>query len=220
MPVLSIVSGAYNLENCFSFKNSIESILSQSFTDFEFIICDDGSVDRTYEILSEYAERDSRIVLLRNEKNLGLAQTLNNCISVAKGEFIGRHDLDDYSAADRFEKQLTYLYEHPEVGLLGTAAYLFDGDGIFDTVRFPKTVTTTDFLFNSPYQHGSVVFRSEVLKTAGGYTVSKATRRTEDYELFMRIQLFARGENLTEPLYHFLEDDRALKRRKYRYRIV
>jgi glycosyltransferase involved in cell wall biosynthesis len=85
MPVLSIISGAYNLENCFSFKNSIESILSQSFTDFEFIICDDGSSDGTYEILSEYARGDSRIVLLKNEVNLGLAATLNKCISVAKG---------------------------------------------------------------------------------------------------------------------------------------
>lgn len=219
MPVLSIISGAYNLESCFSFKNSIESILSQSFSDFEFIICDDGSTDGTYEILSEYAKGDERIVLLRNEKNLGLAATLNRCFSVAKGDFIARHDLDDYSAKDRLEKQITYLEAHPDVGMLGTWAYLFDGDGIYDTVKFPLTVTTTDFLFNSPYQHGSVVFRRDVLEKAGGYTVSKATRRTEDYELFMRIALFSRGENLSEPLYHFLEDEKTLKRRKYRYRI-
>ena len=219
MPVLSIISGAYNLESCFSFKNSIESILSQSFSDFEFIICDDGSTDGTYEILSEYAKEDERIVLLKNEKNLGLAATLNRCFSVAKGDFIARHDLDDYSARDRLEKQITYLTAHPDVGMLGTWSYLFDSDGIYDTVKFPLTVTTTDFLFNSPYQHGSVVFRREVLEKAGGYTVSKATRRTEDYELFMRIQSFAKGENLPEPLYYFLEDENALKRRKYRYRI-
>lgn len=219
MPVLSIISGAYNLENCFSFKKSVESILEQTFSDFEFIICDDGSTDGTYGILKEFAERDSRIVLLQNEKNMGLAATLNKCIKAAKGDFIGRHDCDDYAAKDRFEKQIAYLREHPEVDLLGSGAYLFDENGVYDTVIFPREVTSRDFLFNSPYQHGSVVFRREVLEKAGGYTVSKATRRTEDYEMFMRMQSFARGENLPEPLYYFLEDEKALKRRKYRYRI-
>ncbi len=219
MPILSVISGAYNLENCFSFKKSIESILSQSFSDFEFIICDDGSTDGTYEILKEYAKRDGRIVLLKNERNLGLAASLNRCIEIARGEFIGRHDCDDYSVPDRFEKQLTYLSLHPEVGLLGTAAYLFDKNGVYDTLKFPEVVEKRDFLFTSPYQHGSVVFRSGILKSASGYTVSKLTRRTEDYELFMRLAIFARGENLAEPLYLFLEDENTLKRRKYRYRI-
>jgi glycosyltransferase involved in cell wall biosynthesis len=219
MPVLSIISGAYNLENCFSFKNSVESILSQGFNDFEFIICDDGSTDNTYGILKSYADRDPRIKLLKNESNMGLAATLNRCISEAKGEFIARHDCDDYAAKDRLEKQVAYLREHPEVDILGSGAYLFDESGVYDTVLFPRVVKNEDFLFNSPYQHGSVVFRRGVLEKAGGYTVSKATRRTEDYEMFMRMQSFARGENLPEPLYYFLEDEKALKRRKYRYRI-
>ncbi len=219
MPILSIISGAYNLENCFSFKKSIESILSQSFTDFEFIICDDGSSDRTYELLSQFAERDSRIILLKNEKNCGHAAALNKCIEVAKGDFIGRHDCDDCAAPDRFEKQIAYLRQHPEVGMLGTWAYLFDREGIYDTVSFPREVGNKDFLFGSPYQHGSLVFRSEALRASGGYTVSKLTRRAEDYELFMRMQRTVKGENLPEPLYCFLEDEKALKRRKYRYRI-
>lgn len=219
MPTLSVISGAYNLENCFSFRTSVKSILEQTFSDFEFIVCDDGSTDRTYEILKEYAEKDDRIVLLRNEKKMGLAATLNKCLEAATGKLIARHDCDDYAALDRFEQQVKYLDEHSEVDLVGSGAYLFDEIGVFDTLKFPRYVKNRDFLFNSPYQHGSVVFRSEVLRRAGGYTVSKATRRTEDYELFMRIQEFARGENLPELLYYFLEDENTIKRRKYRYRI-
>ena len=207
------------MESCFSFKKSIESILSQTFTDFEFLICDDGSSDNTYQILTEFAKIDSRIVLLKNEKNLGLAATLNRCIEESRGKYIARHDCDDYACADRLEKQVRYLEEHPEVGMLGTAAFLFDESGVYDTVTFPRKVTNNDFLFNSPYQHGSMVFRREALTDAGGYTVSKVTRRTEDYELFMRMQKTVKGENLPEPLYYFLEDEKALKRRKYRYRI-
>ena len=219
MPSLSVISGAYNLENCFSFRKSIESILNQTFADFEFIICDDGSSDKTYEILKEFAEKDKRIRLIQNEKNIGLAATLNKCIAAANGSFIARHDCDDYAAPDRFEKQMSYLADNPDVDLLGTNAYLFDENGVYDTLVFPKIVKKEDFLFTSPYQHGSVMFRKAVLEKANGYTVSKATRRTEDYEMFMRMQSFAKGENLQEPLYYFLEDSQTLKRRKYRYRI-
>ena len=219
MPILSVISGAYNLCDCFSFEKSVESILSQSFTDFEFIICDDGSTDKTYEILLRFAESDGRIKLLRNEKNLGLAATLNKCLSAASGEFIGRHDCDDYSAPDRFQKQIEYLKEHPEISILGTSSFLFDGFGVYDTLIYPRAVTDRDFLFNSPYQHGAVVFRASALREAGGYCAAKLTRRAEDYELFMRMQKYAKGENLPEPLYYFLEDEKARKRRKFRYRI-
>ena len=219
MPVLSIISGAYNLENCFSFKKSISSILEQTFSDFEFIICDDGSSDGTYDVLADFARKDQRIVLIRNEKNLGLAATLNRCISIAKGDYIGRHDCDDYSSPERFERQIKYLSEHPEVDILGTGAFLFDQNGVYDKVLFPENVKKSDFLFNSPYQHGSVIFRRDILEKANGYTVSKITRRTEDYDLFMRVFPYAKCENLPEHLYYFLEDQKTLKRRKYRYRI-
>ena len=219
MPMLSVISGAYNLENCFSFEKSIESVLHQTFTDFEFIICDDGSTDKTYEMLKEFAGRDSRIKLLKNEKNLGHAAALNKCIEAASGMFIARHDCDDYNDETRFQKQIEYMTEHPDVDVLGTAAFLYDRDGVWDSVYFPKTVENKSFLFTSPYQHGSVVFKREALMRAGGYRVAKETRRNEDYDLFMRMQVFAKGENLQERLYYFLEDEAALKRRKYRFRI-
>ncbi len=219
MPRVSIVGGAYNVTAYHSFEKSIESILSQTFSDFELILCDDGSSDGTYARLSEFAERDSRIKLLKNEENLGLAASLNKCIAAASGEYIARHDCDDMAATDRLEKQVLYLDSHPEVGVLGTAARLFDENGVFGEVSFPEVVKKTDFLFNSPMQHGSVMFRREVLLAANCYRVAKETRRTEDYDLFMRIALFSQLHNLPEPLYYFCEDKNTVARRKYKYRI-
>ena len=219
MPVLSVITGAYNAASCPHFHKSIMSILEQSFSDFEFIICDDGSTDETYELLKQYATSDPRIKLLQNEKNIGLAPTLNKCLEQASGEFIARHDCDDYNALDRFEKQLSYLKEHPDVAVLGTASHLFDDNGIWGLEVMPRKVTNRDFLFTSPYKHGSVIFRKEALLKANGYRVAKETLRTEDYDLFMRMQTFCKGENLSEPLYYFCEDSLTRKRRKYRYRI-
>lgn len=219
MPRVSIISGAYNISKCYSFDKSILSILEQTFSDFEFIICEDGSSDNTWELLTAYAERDSRIKLLRNAKNLGLAASLNKCIAAAEGEYIARHDCDDYAAPDRIEKQVSYLDEHRDVGLVGSFAYLFDEEGVWGEMKFPVEITKKDFLFCSPHQHGSVVFRKEVLLKADCYRVAKETRRTEDYDLFMRIHAFAKSANLPEFLYYFCEDKNTLGRRKYRYRI-
>lgn len=219
MPKLSVISGAYNANACPHFRKSIESVLGQSFSDFEFIICDDGSTDDTLDLLREYEKRDRRVKILANEKNLGLAAALNRCIEISKGKYVARHDLDDYSIRDRFERQINYLDTHKEIAILGTGVWLFDEGGVWDKEIMPRKVRSEDFLFNNPYKHGSVMFRAKELKRAGGYRVAKETMRNEDYDLFMRMQLFCKGENLSEPLYCFCEDKSARKRRKYRYRI-
>jgi glycosyltransferase involved in cell wall biosynthesis len=219
MPSLSIITGAYNVAKCPHFDKSIRSILEQTFSDFEFIICDDGSSDETYSLLKQYADSDSRIILIQNEKNLGLVETLNKCLELATGKYVARHDCDDYNALDRFEKQVNYLEEHADVCILGSSAYLFDENGVWGTDIMPRKVESKNFLFNNPYKHGSVIFRREALLKAGGYRVAKETVRNEDYDLFMRMQAFCKGENLEEPLYFFCEDKLAQKRRKYRYRV-
>ena len=219
MPRLSVISGAYNIGKCYSFEKSMDSILSQSFSDFEFIICDDGSTDDTWSLLSAYAATDPRIKLLRNEKNLGLAASLNRCIEVSGSEFIARHDLDDYNSVDRFEKQIAFFESNPEISVLGCCTSLFDKDGVWAAEQFPERVEKRDFLFTSPYKHGSVMFRRDVLIKAGGYRVARETYRTEDYDLFMTLQTFTLGANLQEYLYFFCEDKDARRRRKYRYRI-
>ena len=219
MPKISIVTGAYNISRCFAFDRSMESILTQTYTDFEFIICDDGSQDETWELLSEYAEKDGRIILLKNEKNLGLAASLNRCIDIASGEYVARCDLDDYCHPERLQKQIDYLDSHKNIGVVGSQVYLFDENGIWGKETFPLEVGDHDFLFTSPYKHGSVMFRKDALLKAGCYRVAKETYRTEDYDLFMTLQSFCKGANLNEYLYYFCEDNSARARRKYRYRI-
>ncbi len=219
MPVLSVITGAYNVASCPHFSKSISSVLEQSFSDFEFIICDDGSTDNTEQLLLDFAKRDKRIILLKNEKNLGLAEALNKCLSVACGEYIARHDCDDYNDPERFKKQIEYLEANPDVSILGTGAYLFDETGVWGKDIMPATVKNEDFLFTSPYKHGSVMFRRASLLEMGGYNTDKKVLRNEDYELFMRMQTKFRGENLDTPLYYFCEDKEAKHRRKYRYRI-
>lgn len=219
MPLISVITGAYNISQYFALDTSLNSILKQTFDDFEFIICDDGSQDDTWDILNRYAAKDSRIKLLRNEKNCGLAASLNRCIDVSLGRYIARHDLDDYCDTARFCKQLEYLRTHENICVLGCQSYLFNRKGIWGKEEFPFQITNRDFLFRSPYMHGSVMFRREALLAVGCYRVSKETYRAEDYDLFMALQQICTGANLNEYLYYYCEDDNTRKRRKYKYRI-
>ena len=219
MPKVSVICGIYNSLGCYSFEESIKSILTQTLADFEFIICDDGSTDGTWERLERFGKSDKRIKLIRNGKNLGLAASLNRCIEISEGEYIARHDCDDISAPQRLEKQISFLEENREISILGTFSYLFDKDGIWGKTEFPTEIKRRDFLFTSPHRHGSVVFRKDALLQANSYRVAKETRRCEDYDLFMRMHLFAKSANLAEYLYYFCEDKSTYKRRKYRYRI-
>ena len=219
MPKLSVISGAYNVGRYYSLDKSIKSVLSQTFSDFEFIICNDGSADDTANILSEYAAKDPRIKILSNEKNLGLAATLNKCIEASVGDYVVRHDLDDYNAPERFAKQLEFMESHPEIAILGTQVYLFDENGVWGEENFPTDVQKKDFLFTSPYKHGSVMIRRDALLAVGGYRVAPETYRTEDYDMFMSLKTLYDGANIEDRLYYFCEDKAARKRRKYKYRI-
>ena len=106
MPKLSVLMGIYNEKRKEQVELAISSILNQSYRDFEFIICDDGSTKEFFLWLQEYCKTDERIRLIRNEKNAGLAVALNRCLTEAKGEYIARMDADDISLPDRFEKQI------------------------------------------------------------------------------------------------------------------
>src|SRR3954471_13594365 len=124
-PLVSIILPAYNVEKYLG--KAIDSILQQTFTDFEFIIIDDGSTDGTEKILKNYS--DPRIVYLKHEANMGLVYTLNHCISLARGIYIGRMDGDDISLPDRIQKQFEYLQIKQDVDVLATQVRLIDEDG-------------------------------------------------------------------------------------------
>ena len=220
MCMISVIMGVYNAEHLWVFSRAVNSVLGQTVSEIEFIICDDGSTDRTFGRLLDFQDKDPRIRLLRNEKNCGLAYSLNRCLAVARGAYIARQDADDISSPDRFEKQRAFLNTHPEISFVGSSVSLFDRTGVWGKREAPAYPRKQDFLFTAPFIHGSLMFRKEVLQSAGGYKVSRETLRAEDYELEMRMYaLGIRGANLQERLYHFLEDDATQARRKYKYRI-
>ena len=131
MPKISVIMGVYNTGNLAVLRKSIGSILNQSFRDFEFIICDDGSTDDTYRLLQTFASQDERIILIQNKKNLGIAATSNRCLKLAKGKYIAKQDADDYSLEDRLEKQICFLESHREYSFVSSNVSYFDEDGVW-----------------------------------------------------------------------------------------
>ena len=123
-PKISVLMSAYNSEKYIS--ESIESILNQTFKDFEFIIINDGSSDNTAKIIQKYAEKDERIRFINSKQNQGIIAALNPGFSMCRGEYIARMDSDDISLPKRFEKQIEYMDKHSECGVLGTSIIIFD----------------------------------------------------------------------------------------------
>lgn len=214
--MISIIMGVYN--GAQTLAQAIESILQQTFSDWEFIICDDCSTDNTKEILSSYAEKDERFVIISNPQNMGLAASLNHCLQYVKGEYIARMDCDDLSAPDRFEKQQAFLSQNPEFDLVGTYMQAFDTSGNLNVVEHKLLPTKYDVPKGAPFAHATIMVKTSVLKELNGYKISKHTMRTEDVDLWYRF--FAagyKGTSIPEPLYYVRMDDAAYKRRKLKY---
>lgn len=220
MPKISVIMGVYNPKNQLMLKEAVNSILNQSYCDFEFIICDDASNNDVKKWLTDIEKKDSRVKIISNNKNYGLAFSLNHCLKYSKGEFIARQDADDFSETDRFAKQIDFLERNNDFSMIGTNIKHFDDNGVYAKFSFPEFPQKKDFLFSSPFNHGSIMIRKSVIDNLGGYRTIKKTLRCEDYDLFMR--LYSKGfkaYNIQSYLYRFREDRDAKRRRKYKYRI-
>ena len=218
-PIVSIIMGVYNAEKSNMLQQAIESILNQTMQNFEFIICDDASTDSSYNILQSYMH-DSRIVVIKNDKNRGLAYSLNKCISIAKGKYIVRQDADDYSDTSRLNVLVEYIESHPNYDIVGSNIKYFDESGLWGKYVLPQYPQKKDFLFTVPFIHATVILKKESILKVGGYRVHKETFRCEDYDLFMTMYSKGmRGANIQRYLYNVREDSAAQKRRKYKYRI-
>ena len=192
MPKVSVIMGVYNTNKEY-ISLAIESILNQTYTDFEYIICNDGCTDDTFEyIKSKY--KDSRIVYIENDTNRGLAYTLNHCLNKAQGEYIARMDSDDESLLNRIEEQVDFLDNNKEYGVAATNANLFDENGIWGKLEYNENINKKDFLKNNPVIHPSVMIRREIYDLVNGYRDILRTVRVEDYDLFFRI--FAKGAKI------------------------
>ena len=197
MPKVSILMGIYNCAP--TLREAVDSILSQTFTDWELILCEDGSKDETYAIAREYRRQyPDRIVLLRNEKNMGLNHTLNRCLQAASGEYCARMDGDDISLPERFDEQGEW--------------------GRNQMIECPQK---EDFIHHSPVHcHAPCMIRREAYLAVGGYTEDLRMLRFEDVNLWYKLYAAGyRGYNLSEPLYMMRDGREAAGRRSLRSRM-
>lgn len=183
-PTVSVVTSVYNGEMYLS--ESIESILQQSYSDFEFIIIDDGSNDRTPEILNSYTT-DSRIIILTNPKKLGLSKSFNIGIKNSSGEYIARHDADDISMKNRLTVQKTYLDQHQDVSILASSNIYINQLGEIISVAnrgADANINHWRLFFSNPIIHSSTMYRKSQILSLGGY--DENLTHSEDYDLWCR----------------------------------
>ncbi|MGN1082625.1 MAG: glycosyltransferase [Candidatus Avispirillum sp.] len=220
MPKISVLMGVYN--NADTLRESMESVLSQTFADFEFIIYDDASSDGSLEIIKSYGETDGRIRVLHGDVNRGLAYALNRCLEAARGEYCARMDGDDLCDPTRFEKQSAFLDGHPEYGFVSTTMKRFDENGVYSV---PPTGSgyspdVRAFVSGSPFCHAPVMIRRSAYEAVEGYRDIEKTRGVEDYDLWFRLYAAGiRGYIIQEPLYSMFDGRGAAHRRTMRRRI-
>lgn len=211
-PKVSVLLPTYNAANHIS--KAINSILGQSFTDFELIVINDGSTDNTGEILNKFS--DPRIIIL-NQENLGLPRALNNGIAVARGAYLARQDADDISLAQRLEKQVAFLDTNPSHGLVGSWSYIIDPN--CNTSRMHLHPTTngciqTKLLVNNQFVHSSVMIRAICLNVTGPYSEDPEHFPPEDYDLWLKMAKHFLVANLPEPLLYYTEIPTSISRTK------
>ncbi len=204
---MSVKNGADCLDK------SINSILCQTFADFEFIICDDGSTDDTLDRLQAYAEQDTRIRVLHNDESKGLAFSLNRCIEESKSNILARQDADDWSDKKRFEIQYRFVEAHPEYAIVGTQWYNVSGDGHLKLSNVKALPTAKDQIKGGLFLHPTWMMRKNLLAKVGFYTVNQYTKRSQDYHLSMKVlgeglQIY----NMAAPLYFYSADDATISR--------
>lgn len=202
-PIISVLMPVFNGEEFLS--QAIESILSQSYGDFECIIIDDGSTDTTPEIIQQYVDLDLRIISLRQAENRGVAEALNVGLDLARGKFLARMDGEDLALPDRLMKQVAFLEEHPEIGLVGTQTVFIDEVG--ELVEQSEWIKPLDhnnlvwqLLYETPICHPSIMARTKIIRDVGGYD---SNFQNEDMQLWTRLAFVTRMANLDEVLLQY-----------------
>lgn len=203
---VSVIMGVYNCAT--TIESAIQSILTQTYENWELIVCDDGSEDDTYRIAEKLKNQyPEKITLLRNEKNLKLAATLNRCLQYATGEYIARMDGDDVSLPERLEKQVAFLKSHPDIVLVGTAV-TGRYHGHDRIIRIEQSPNSESMITGVPFFHPTIMVYRSTLKLLGDYTVAERTNRCEDVDLWFRFFKAKQcGANLEEPLYIYTVPD-------------
>lgn len=207
-PEISVIMSVFNGEKYL--REAMDSILNQSYADFEFIIVNDGSTDNSLSIIQGYADR--RIRVIANEQNIGLTRSLNKAIKQARGEYIARQDADDISLPNRFEEQIKYFKKNPNVALLGTGIYRIDGKGKILGKTLAVAKPGKSLLKQNQFNHGSTMFKSRVVRELGGY--NELFSYCQDYELWLRMAKNYAVRNLPQILYKLRFHNEAVRFRK------
>ncbi|MBI1286915.1 MAG: glycosyltransferase [Flavobacteriales bacterium] len=208
-PLVTVLIPMYNAEDFV--EQSVRSILEQTYTNFELLIIDDGSTDRSVPVVESFS--DQRIKLVRNEKNLKLIATLNKGLSLAKGKYIVRLDADDIAIKERIETQVSFMEEHPEVGLCGTWYEAF-GD-VSSVVRYPTDHQSLKYmsLYQCPIIHPSTIFRTSVIKEHGlKYDLDYP--HAEDYKLWGQFAMVSQLANVPEVLLRYRLHDSNISKQQ------
>jgi glycosyltransferase EpsE len=215
---ISVIMGVYNCEQ--TLPSAIESLYSQTYKDFELIICDDGSGDKTYETAKQYVDKYNNIILLKNEKNMGANFTRNRCLKSARGLYMAIQDGDDISLPDRFEKEVKILEECPDIAIVSSRMIHFNEKGDFKISSNKEYPENIDFIYGMPFCHGASMFRKSAIDEVEGYTESDRLLRVEDYHLWFKMYAKSyRGYNIQEPLYKWRDDSNAYMRRTFKNRL-
>ena len=200
VPIITVLMPVFNGEKYL--RQAIDSVLSQTLRDFEFWIIDDSSTDGTGKILESYQDR--RIRIFRNDTNIGLAASLNEFMGHIQTKYIARMDSDDISLPKRFEKQVRFMEDSPDIGICGTWIGVF-GDKK-SIIRYPEhnEQIRIDLLFSCPLAHPTIMMRKDVRDRLNIlYRIDHAA--AQDYELWSRISESVRFANLQEVLLHYRE---------------
>ncbi len=208
-PKISVIMSVCNGEKYL--KGAIESILNQTFRDFEFIIIDDSSTDRTPEILKEYARKNERIKIITNSENIGLTKSLNEAIKQAKGKYIARMDADDISEPERLEKQVQFMENNPEMVLCGTLGWIINkkGEKIKEkNLKINYNEIKKKLLFNNQFIHSTLFLRKDILNKEGFY--DESFEKSQDYDLVLRLASKYQVANLPIYLIRWRVDDKSL----------
>jgi len=192
MPAISVLMPVWNgLRNGSDYflKMAVESILDQTFQDFEFVIVDDGSTDQTVAFLSRYG--DPRMRVIRSPSNGGIVSALNRGLAECRAPLVARQDADDVSTVTRLEIQRAFLGDRPETAMCGSWMYVINEEGKLvmhvDDRPCAYSVIREFLKKGSPFVHGSVMYRREVVAKLGGYSTDPRFRHAEDYELWVRM---------------------------------
>lgn len=197
-------------------RASIESILNQTYKNFELLIIDDCSDKKSTEIIKSY--KDNRIKIIHNKENLGLAKSLNKGIALINTDYIVRMDTDDIAKKDRIEKQIKFVNEHPEYSIVSGNANIFDEKGIYNTTKRYGEIGKNDFIKGTPFIHPTMIIRTNDIKAIGGYP---NYRRAQDYAMAM--EMYANGYKgyvMEDVLIDYRMNSEGYKKKKFKYRLL